>query len=99
MQSLHLEYQSDRKERTVQSAGEDISKCTNDTLDCTLEELVLLRLIQQEPTITQKELAVKVGKSERTIKKRTVELQEKGYIRRLNGRRNGRWEILGELPQ
>lgn len=49
--------------------------------------------------ITQKELALKVGKSERTIKKRTVELQEKGYIRRLNGKRNGRWEVLSEFMQ
>lgn len=96
---LHLEYHSDTGEKTVQSAGEDISKCKNGTLNCTLDELILLKIIKQEPTITQKELALKVGKSERTIKKRTIELQEKGYIRRLNGKRNGRWEVLGELIQ
>lgn len=94
---LHLEYHSDTGEKTVQSAGEDISKGKKCTLNCTLDELVLLKIIKQEPTITQKELALKVGKSERTIKKRTIELQEKGYIRRLNGKRNGRWEVLCEL--
>ena len=31
---------------------------------------------------------------ERTIKTRTVEMQEKGLIRRENGKRNGRWEVL-----
>ena len=44
--------------------------------------------------ITQKELAGIIGKSERTIKTRTVEMQEKGLIRRENGKRNGRWEVL-----
>ena len=42
----------------------------------------------------QKELAGIIGKSERTIKTRTVEMQEKGLIRRENGKRNGRWEVL-----
>lgn len=37
------------------------------------------------------------GKSERTIKTRTVEMQEKGLIRRENGKRNGRWEVLVKL--
>ena len=31
---------------------------------------------------------------ERTIKTRTVEMQEKGLIRRENGKCNGRWEVL-----
>lgn len=48
------------------------------------------------PAITQKELAVVLGKSERTIKTRTVEMQEKGLIRRENGKRNGKWEVSNE---
>lgn len=39
-------------------------------------------------------IAELTGKSERTIKRRTVEMQEKGLIRRENGKRNGRWELL-----
>ena len=53
--------------------------------------------ISNNPGVTQKELAVKVGKSERTIKTRTVEMQEKGYICRENGKRNGKWKILIEI--
>ena len=64
---------------------------------CTLEELAILREIANNPGITQKELAVKVGKSERTIKTRTVEMQEKGYICRENGKRNGKWKVLIEI--
>lgn len=26
------------------------------------------------------------------------ELKKKGYIQRLNGKRNGKWEVLVELP-
>lgn len=73
-----------------QSATRTIPKCNN----CTLEELAIINELKQNPVITQKELALKIGKSERTIKTRTVEMQEKGLIRRDNGKRNGRWEVL-----
>ena len=43
---------------------------------------------------TQKDLAVKVGKSERSIKRKTVLLQEKGFIKRESGKRNGKWIVL-----
>ena len=47
--------------------------------------------------ITQKELAETIGKSERTVKTRTVELQNNGFLRRKNGKRNGQWEVLVEI--
>lgn len=56
-----------------------------------------MKIISANPKITQKELAEQLGKSERTIKTKTVELQEKGYIRRMNGKRNGVWELLIEI--
>ena len=59
-----------------------------------LEELAILKELLKNPSITQKELAGIIGKSERTIKTRTVEMQEKGLIRRENGKRNGRREVL-----
>ena len=51
----------------------------------------------KNPTITQKELAAIIGKSERTIKTRTVEMQDKGLICRENGKRNGKWKVLVEI--
>lgn len=86
--NLHIDYAEENK-----SANLDNSKCKN----CTLEELAILKIISTNPTVTQKELVEQLGKSERTMKTRTVELQEKGYIRRTNGKRNGAWEILIEL--
>ena len=91
---LHVDF----KDETTQSANAEISKCQNGTLDCTLEELAVLKAVKANPAITQKELAAAVGKSERTIKRRMTDLQEKGYLRRANGKRSGRWEVLVELP-
>ncbi len=54
----------------------------------------ILELIEGNPSITQKELAERVGKSERTIKTRMNTLQEKGMLQRVNGKRNGKWEVL-----
>ena len=68
-------------------------KCKNCTLDCTLEEMAVLKYLQEKPNATQKEIAQHIGKSERTVKTMTVNLSERGIIERKNGRRNGFWEI------
>ncbi len=81
---MHVEHEE------FQSATEDISKCNN----CTLDEVAILNIIKDNPSITQKGLATAIGKSERTVKTRTVEMQKKGLIQRENGKRNGRWRIL-----
>ena len=75
-----------------QSANKVNSKCNN----CTLEEMAIIKLLIDNPRITQKELAERIGKSERTVKTRTVEMQQKGLIRRKNGKRNGEWEVLAQ---
>ncbi|MCM1399390.1 MAG: Fic family protein [Clostridium sp.] len=93
---LHVEYLPRTEHFQEQSARMMNSKCQNGTLNCTLEEIAILNLIKENPKITQKEIAEKTAKSERSIKRRTVELQEKGILRRENGKRNGRWEITGK---
>ena len=91
---LHVNF---KEEAPAQSTEAEISKCKNCTLNCTLEELAVLRTIAANPSITQKDLASAIGKSERTIKTRTVALQEKGYLRREGGKRSGHWEVLVEI--
>lgn len=87
---------------TVQSAkSEHQSAITSEELPlkckkCTLEEAAVLRKVQKNPTVTQKEIAAEIGKSERTVKTITVNLQEKGILQRVNGKRNGRWQIIDE---
>ena len=65
-------------------------KCKN----CTLEEVAVLRMMHENPTATQKEIATAIGKSERTVKTITVALQEKLIVKRVNGKRNGYWEFI-----
>ena len=65
-------------------------KCKN----CTLEEVAVLRIMHENPSATQKEIATAIGKSERTVKTITVALQEKLIVKRVNGKRNGYWEFI-----
>jgi len=87
---MHIDFEG---ESAIQSANNTDSKCKN----CTLEELAIINELIKNPNITQKELARIIGKSERTVKTRTVEMQEKGLINRENGKRNGKWKVLVEL--
>lgn len=74
--------------------GNDGVRETPQFPNCSLNELAVLKEIIAKPSVTQKELAQITGQSERTIKRVTVALQEKGIIQRENGKRNGRWEII-----
>lgn len=42
-----------------------------------MDELAILNDVKENPAITQKALVEKIGKSERTIKTKTVEMQKK----------------------
>ena len=90
---MHVDYGALEKDGTVLSASSAFPKCKSCTLNCTLGELAVLRLIADNPRITQKDLAAVIGISERTVKTRTVELQAKGLLQRVGGRRNGEWVI------
>lgn len=96
---MHVDYIE--QEENLQSANSEFSKCQNGTLDDTLKitinELALLKWLTSEPKMTQTELAEKTGKSVRTIKREMLAMKEKGYIRRVNGKRNGKWEVLVEI--
>ena len=77
------------QEPSSQSAKELPPKCKN----CTLEEAAVLRILQDNPAATQKTIAAKISKSERTVKTITANLSQQGIIVRRNGKRNGYWEI------
>ncbi|MBO5494681.1 MAG: winged helix-turn-helix transcriptional regulator, partial [Eubacterium sp.] len=87
--NLHI----DLAQSATQSAKDDISKCQ----DCTLKELAILKAVKENSKITQKQLSEKLDIPERSLKRYTVALQEKGFLRRKNGKRNGEWEVLVEL--
>lgn len=80
--------------KALQSISPKISKYQFDTLKCSLEELAVLERIAQNPTIKQQELVNATGKSIATVKRIMKSLQDKNYIRRENGKRYGKWEVL-----
>ena len=78
----------------VQSAKDVVPKCQNDTLELSMEELALLKVIKNNPAITQAELVGITGQSLRTIKRLMAAMQAKGCIARQGGKRFGHWQIL-----
>lgn len=97
---LHIDWKEAETSGNVQSA-KDVVQSANSALNlpskcktCTLEEVAVLRIVQANPTATQKQMAAEIGKSERTVKSITVTLQGKGILQRVGGKRDGRWEII-----
>ena len=87
---MHVDYVDDN----FQSVIPKVPKSQFDTLEYTLEELAVLKLIYKNPSIKQKELVAETGKSLSTVKRIMESLQKKEYIRRVDGKRYGKWEIL-----
>ena len=55
----------------------------------------ILRLIQNNPSISAREIAEKMGQSARNIEKYLRNLRSKHRIRRLGPTKGGYWEVLG----
>ena len=87
---MHVDYVDDNS----QSVNPKVPKSQFDTLECTLEELAVLELIYKNPSLKQKDLMAETGKSLSTVKRIMESLQKKEYIRRVDGKRYGKWEVL-----
>ena len=79
---------------TSKSISPKVSKYQFDTLNCSLEELAVLERVAQNQSIKQQELVSATGKSIATVKRIITSLQDKNYIRRENGKRYGKREVL-----
>ena len=77
----------------AQSAILSVSKSQNGTLDCSLDEMALLKYLKGNAEATQTEIAEHIGKSLRTVKRMTPSLIERGLLERENGKRNGKWVV------
>ena len=82
-----------------QSAKKEESKSQNGTLDgtlnCTLDEMALLNFLRENPKATQSDIAKHIGKSERTVKRMTPSLIERGLLERINGKgEKGSWKVI-----
>lgn len=73
-------------------------RCQNGTIDVTIDGTIdenkVLELLKEDSKITQKQIAEKINKSERTVKRIIEALRKNGYIVREGGSRFGYWKIL-----
>ena len=74
----------------------DDSKCKIALWTAHWKRWPVLKVIKENPHITQKALAAALGKSERTIKTRMSTLQEKGLIQRRKWKAQ---RVLGNIGQ
>lgn len=61
--------------------------------NCSLEQQAILNIIRIDSDITQDEIALRIGKSIRSVKTYMADMQKNGLIKRINGKRNGKWII------
>ena len=73
----------------IQSAENNNLKCNN----YTLEEQAIINILKNNPVTTQEEIAKQINKSLRTVKTYMAKMQEKGFIERKNGKKNGEWQV------
>jgi ATP-dependent DNA helicase RecG len=55
----------------------------------------ILKACRERSTITIPELAVLIGKSERSIERNIKKLQQDRLLKRTGGRKGGHWEVVG----
>ena len=101
MHSKTIRGTSDMFVAKLQSATTQIPKSQNGTLNgtlnCNLDELALLLYVKENPSATQIEIAKHIRKSERTVKRITPILIERGLLERENCKRNGKWVVKCEI--
>jgi predicted HTH transcriptional regulator len=75
-----------------QNARDTTDKTTDKKLSGTVK--VILELIANNPTITQKEMAVQLKLTEDGIYYHIDKLKIMGVLRRVGGKKTGRWEVV-----
>ncbi len=60
----------------------------------TLEEQAIVNIIKNNESVKQEEIAKLIGKSVRTVKTIMKNMQEKGIIKRTNGKKDSKWILL-----
>lgn len=58
----------------------------------------ILAVLAETPTLTQKEVALRIGKSASTVERAVAALVKAGRLRFVGPRKGGRWEVLTPTP-
>jgi len=56
-------------------------------------EKAIVSMIESNPSVTQKEMAVQLNLSEVGIRYHTDKLKTKGILQRIGGKKSGCWEV------
>lgn len=78
------------KQRTTQKATQ---KATQKTTQKSTRDLIV-DLLTADPEMTREMLAEKIGVSPDAVKQHLAKLKNDGVIRRIGGRKEGKWEVL-----
>ena len=62
--------------------------------ELTERQTVIIKLIQENPTLSASEMSQKTGMTTRTIQRDLADLQKKGILVREGGRKDGRWVVI-----
>lgn len=62
--------------------------------DISERETLVLEILKENPSVTLDEVAVKIGKSVRTVKIIVKKLQEGGKLERVGAKKSGKWKVL-----
>ena len=64
------------------------------TIQLTERQRILIELIQNNPQIAIPEMSRKKAVTERTVKRDLADMQLRGILCRVGGRKEGHWEIV-----
>jgi ATP-dependent DNA helicase RecG len=75
---MHIRYEETNRKET------DVSE----------RETLVLEILKENPSVTLDEVAVKIGKSVRTVKIIVKKMQEDGKLERVGAKKSGKWKVL-----
>ena len=82
--------------KTIEEIIETEKKVTAKvSVKVTVNQQKILNVINENPFVTQEELAQIIGLSRKSIIQNMKKLQENGLLKRIGADKNGRWEIVG----
>lgn len=81
-QYIHIDFKHEDGKNSISSSN------------YTLEEQAIINIIKSNESVKQEEIAKQIGKSVRTVKTIMKDMQEKGIIKRTNGKKDAKWIVL-----
>ena len=88
---LEPTFRSNRMEFTVKLANLNFKASSNEAL--TDNQKMLLDMLRNDPTITQKEIIERVSLSRSTVQRMIKELSELGRLERIGSKKTGSWIV------